>query len=51
MLLEPPFGVEEGHVYGLRVGPVLLFFLIQCRDPVPSAKDTSAPGQSSAMAR
>lgn len=28
-LLQPPFGVEEGHVYGLRVGPVFFFF-----DPV-----------------
>lgn len=26
VLLQPPFGVEEGHVYGLRVG---LFFFIQ----------------------
>lgn len=24
VLLQPPFGVEEGHVYGLRVG--LFFF-------------------------
>lgn len=34
VLLQPPFGVEEGHVYGLRVG---LFFLssreILCQVP------------------
>ena len=26
VLRQPPFGVEEGHVYGLRVGPFLFFF-------------------------
>lgn len=26
MLLQPPFGVEEGHVYGLRAGPFFFFF-------------------------
>ena len=30
VLRQPPFGVEEGHVYGLRVGPFLFFFF----DPV-----------------
>lgn len=42
------FGVEEGHVYGLRVGPI---FLIRQCNPVPSAKDTSASGQSLAIVR
>lgn len=45
-------GAEKGHVYGLRVGQhFFVVFLIQWSNLMPSAKDTSASGQSVGMVR